>query len=203
MRKADLAKNHDWFEEQIDWYMTFLRRTIGAQDIIKERHDKVEIIEASILRICAFWESFIIEELIDCLNLDCSKFSAHLRLSLPKDMSKDMCAAVLLGDRYLDFKGVSDMKGFANKVLCDENNPFKLIENPMAKKIDEVYVIRNYLSHLSRNSERRLRQMYQNSYNLRNFVRPGDFLLSYRARRLYQYIESFFRSSKQMRGIIT
>jgi len=87
-------------------------------------------------------------------------------------------------------------------VLCDVNNPFKLIANPTANKIDEVYIIRNYLSHLSTKSERSLRQMYQDSYKLNNFRRPGDFLLSYNAKRLFQYVEAFFHSSQQMRKII-
>jgi hypothetical protein len=215
MRKADLTKNHDWFEEQINWFMSFLMRVKDAQLInqepidintkfvIGETLDKIEIVESSILRICALWESFVEEELIDCLNLDCSKFSEHLRLKLPKDMTRDTCAAALLGDRYLDFKSVGEIKNFAKKVLCQANNPFELIKKTNSKKIDEIYIIRNYLSHYSRKSMRALRDMYLKSHNHRNFIRPGNFLLSNNADRLVQYIKSFVDSSQQMRGIIT
>jgi len=202
MRKANLTKNHDWFEQQIDLHRAFLDRTIGTPRVIQEWNDKFEIIEGSVLRICALWESFIIEELIDCLNLDCSTLSGHLKLNLPKDMSKDMCEAVLIGDRYLDFKSVKDLQGFARKVLCKENNPFDLIEDQTAKKIDDIYIIRNYISHLSKKSETKLRQMYKTSYRLSKLSRPGDVLIAHNAHRFYQYIEAFFQSSRQMRGII-
>lgn len=205
MRKADLTKNHDWFEQEIIRYNDFLKRVKNPTLVVKgllDKQDKYEITELSIVHICAIWESFIEEELIDCLNLDCSKFSDYLRLDLPKDMNKDMCSAILLGDRYLDF-GIDNIKGRAKQVLCDENNPFKLIDKETCDKIKEVYTIRNYLSHLSRKSQWALLQTYETSYNLKKFIRPGKFLLSNNAKRLVRYIESFLIASQQMRGIIT
>jgi hypothetical protein len=203
MRKADLTKNHDWFEVQINWYMDFLTRIKDAQSVIKESHDKTEIVEASMLRICALWESFVEEELVDCLNLDCSKYSEYLGLKLKNNMPRNVCAAVLLSDRYRDFKSVGDIKGFAKKILCEDNNPFALIEDVNVHSIDDLYKIRNFLSHESRMSKRALLKMYQESYHLNNFVRPGHFLLSHNARKLVQYIKAFYDASQEMRNIIT
>ena len=205
MRKADLAKNHDWFERDMQWYIDFLARTIGAQRVIRTKEDKTEIVEAFILRICAIWEAFVEAQLINCVNLDCSKLAEHLRLDLQKHMSRATCEAVLIGDRYLDFRSVADIKNFAKKVLCGDNNPFKLIPNSTAKKIDEVYVMRNYLSHYSGKSKRVLRQMYENSYKLKNFREPGDFLLAWDKGefRLVPYIKAFLDASEQMRGVIS
>jgi len=31
MRKASLTKNHKWFEEDVDWYIKFLGRMLGAK----------------------------------------------------------------------------------------------------------------------------------------------------------------------------
>jgi hypothetical protein len=188
----------------MDWYIDFLARTLEAQRVIRTKVDKTEILESSIIRICALWEAFVEDELIDCLNLDSSKFSEYLKLDLPKHLSRSLCEAILIGSRYLDFKSVGDIKGFANKVLPDDVNPFRLIKtNPTAKRIDEVYVMRNYLSHYSSKAKRALRQMYKKSYNLERFREPGDFLLSYAGNRLVPYIEAFLDASKQMRGIIT
>lgn len=204
MRKADLAKNHDWFEEDLRWYIDFLSRTIGAQRVIRTKADKVELVEALMLRICALWEAFVEAELIDCLNLDCTKFSEYLKLDLPKHMSRTMCEAVLLGDRYLDFRNVGETKNFAKKALCDDNNPFHLLANSTAKKIDELYVMRNYLSHYSSKSKRALRQMYKSSHNLNKFREPGNFLLAWDKGgfRLVPYIQAFLDASEQMRRII-
>ena len=165
MRKADLTKNHDWFEQELIRVYDFLNRVKEPKLVIKgllDKYDPYEITESSIVRICAIWESFVEEELVDCLNLDCSKFSEYLRLDLPKDMNKNMCSAILLGDRYLDF-GIDNIKHRADQVLCDVNNPFKLIDKKTCDKIKEVYIIRNYLSHLSRKSQWALRQMYEKS----------------------------------------
>jgi hypothetical protein len=205
MRKADLTKNHDWFEQEIIVYTNFLTRVRNPELVKKgflDKYDRYGIIESSIIHICAIWESFVEEELIDCLNLDCSKLAGYLRLDLPRDMNRDLCSAILIGDRYLDF-GIDNIKRRADQVLCDVNNPFKLMNKDTYDKIREVYTIRNYLSHLSRKSRLALLQTYKKSYGLSRLVRPGEFLLSNKAERLIAYIESFLRASQQMRGIIT
>ena len=202
MRKADLAKNHEDFEGDMAWYINFLIRTLRAEGVIGTREDKIEIVESSIIRICALWEAFVEGELIDCLNLDSTKLSEDLKLDLPKHLSRSLCEAILIGRGYLDFKSVGDIKGFASKILPDDVNPFRLIKTPTAKKIDELCVMRNYLSHYSSKAKRALRQMYKKSYRLERFREPGDFLLSRGGGRLIPYIEALLDASQQMRGII-
>jgi len=201
MRKADLEKNHDWFEEDMAWLTYYLGRMITARRVVRAT-DKIEIVESSIIRICALWEAFVEEELIDCLNLDCSKFSEQLKLDLPKHLNRSLCEAILIGHRYLDFKSVDDIKSLARKFLADDVNPFRLIKAPTAKKIDEVYTIRNYLSHYGGHARRRLQRMYNESYHLKKFRQPGDFLLSYQGKRLVAYIDAFLAASKQMRSLL-
>jgi hypothetical protein len=147
MRKANLAKNHEWFERDMHWHIDFLARMLGAQRVVKVE-DKFEIIESSVIRICALWEAFVEDELVDCLNLDCTKFSEYLQLDLPPHLKRPLCEAILIGHRYLDFKGVDDIRSFARKVLPDEVNPFRLIRNPTAKKIDELYIMRISCFHM-------------------------------------------------------
>lgn len=131
------------------------------------------------------------------------KCKEELNLKLPKHLTKDLCEAILVGPGYLDFKSVSDIKNFAKKVLPKDVNPFRLIRaNPTAKRIDELYVMRNYLSHYSGKSRRALYRMYQHSWGLKNFRQPGDFLIAYSGKRLFQYIDAFTGASKQMRAII-
>ena len=203
MRKADLGKNHKDFEDDMDWHIEFLTRTLGAKHIIRTKADKVEVVESSVIRICALWEAFVEEELIDCLNIDSTRFSEYLGLGLPKNLSRNLCEAILIGHRYLDFKSVGDIKGLAKKLLPDHANPFQLIKSSTAKRIDEAYLMRNYLSHYSSKSKRALRQMYKKSYNLNRFRKPGDFLLSVEGQRLVRYVKAFWDASKQMRRIIT
>lgn len=202
MRKADLVKNHDEFEEDMGWYIEFLTRMLAAKRVVNY-DDKLEILESLVIRLCAIWEAFIEGEMIDCLNIDCSKYAEELQLQLPKHPTKDLCEAILVGAGYLDFKNVDDIKGFARKVVPDDINPFRLIKNnPTGKRINELYVMRNYLSHYSRKSRRALMKMYQSSWGLKNFRQPGDFLIAYSGKRLIQYIDALLEASEQMRGVI-
>lgn len=202
MRKADLAKNHDEFEEDMDWYIEFLIRMLGAKRVVKY-DDKLEILESLVIRLCAIWEAFIEGEMIDCLNIDCSKCKEELQLKLPKHLTKDLCEAILVGPGYLNFRNVDDIKKLAKQVLPENVNPFRLIRtNPTAKRINEFYTMRNYLTHYSGKSRRTLQRMYQDSQGLKNFRQPGDFLIAHRGKRLIQYIDAFLDASKQMRGII-
>jgi len=188
------------------WYIDFLERTIGAEraaPVGGTKDDKAEIIESSIIRVCALWETLVENDLIDCLNLDSTKLSKYLQLDLPDHLNKDLCEAILLGTTYLDFKKVGNIKGFAKNILPPYINPFRLIEGPTEKKIDEAYTMRNYISHYSSKAKRGLCRMYQNSYNIRRFREPGDFLLSYGGNRLNPYITAFLDASEQMRGIIS
>ena len=202
MRKADIAKNHDDFEQDMDWYIDFLDRMLRAKRVV-QYDDKLEILESLVVRICAIWEAFVEEEMIDCLNIDCNQCKEELQLRLPKHMTKDLCEAILVGSGYLNFRHVDDIKKLAKQMLPDGVNPFKLIRaNPTAKRINEFYTMRNYLSHYSGKSRRVLQKMYEDSWQLRKFYTPGEFLLAYSGKRLIQYIDAFLDASKQMRGII-
>ena len=203
MRKADLVKNHDKFEEDMDWYIDFIIRMLRAKQVVNY-DDKLEILESLVIRLCAIWEAFIEGEMIDCLNIDCcSKYREELQLEIPEHPNKDLCEAILVGPGYLDFKSVDDIKTFAKKALPDDVNPFKKVRaNPTAKRINELYVMRNYLSHYSGKSRRTLHKMYRDSWGLKTFRKPGDFLISYNGKRLIQYIEALLDASEQMRGII-
>ena len=107
MRKADLIKNHNEFEEDLHWYIDFIYRMLVAERVVKY-DDKIEILES----------------------------------------------------------------------------------------------LRNYLSHYSGKSRRQLHKMYQDSWQLRKFREPGDFLMAYSGKRLVRYIQTFLDASEQMRVII-
>jgi len=170
---------------------------------VEEEEDFFEILESLVIRLCAVWEAFIEGEMIDCLNIDCSKYKEELQLKLPEHPSKDLCEAILIGSRYLDFKNVDDIKGFAKRILPKEVNPFKLIKPATARRINELYVMRNFLSHYSRKSRRALQRMYQDVWHLKKFRQPGDFLSSYSGKRLFHYIDALLDAAKQMRKIIS
>lgn len=104
MRKADLKHNHKMFDESIERYRSFLNRIIKAQRVIKHSQEKRDIAESVLLRLCANWEKFVDEHLVDCVNLDPSQLEEFLGVPMPSHPSKNLCTALIFGGSYRDFR---------------------------------------------------------------------------------------------------
>ena len=161
MRKADLKKNHEKLDYTIDRYRSFMERMINAKRVIQSDQEKQDLAESVLLRLCANWDSFVDEHLVDCVNVDPSKLKDFLGVPVPDHPDKDLCTALIFGDRYRNFASFDQLKRFTKKLLPDGSNPFLEVTRAQAKKIDEVYTIRNYLSHYSAKSKRALHSMYK------------------------------------------
>lgn len=198
MRKSDLKKNHKPLDDAIARYRAFVDKIINAQRVISTAEEKRDIAESVLLRLCACWERFIDEHLVDCVNRDHTKLGQHFAVTIPDNPSWDLCHALIIGASYRDFRSLGDLKGYSKKILPDDSNPFLQISGAHARKIDEVYTIRNYLSHYSAASRRALMNVYKNEYEMNNFLEPGQFVLAYNAKRLWAYFDAFERASAEM-----
>jgi hypothetical protein len=203
VRKADLEQNHDPFDEAIVRYRGFMERIVAAQRVVRTLTEKQDVAESVLLRLCAHWERFVDEHLVDCVNCDHSKLNDYLGVTIPRHPSRSLCQAVLFGGGYKDFKNFGDLKGFTKKVLPDESNPFLVISVAHGTKIDEVFKIRNYLAHYSAAARRALDRMYEQSYGIQRFQEPGRFLLANGGRRLWAYFDAFTSVSTDMRAWCT
>jgi hypothetical protein len=199
MRKADLAHNHIRFDDALTRYRAFMQKVIGAERVLGNVQDKRDIAESILLRLTANWESFIDEHLVDCINKDSAMLSIFFGVQIPSNPSKDLCHALIFGEHYRDFRGCGDILTLAKKLLADGSNPFKRIANSHQSRIDEVYTIRNYLSHYSSMSRRSLMKMYTNKYQMTRFLEPGQFLLAYDAKKLWAYFDAFEGASTDMK----
>ena len=200
LRKSDLRKNHDPLDQALARYRDFMKRIVDAKRVIRTPQEKRDLAESMLLRVCANWESFVDEHLVDCVNRDHSKLATFLGVRVPAHPDLDLCHALIFGDGYRDFRSVGALKGFSKKVLPEPSNPFLQITSATAKRIDEVYTIRNYLSHYSSKSERALQTVYREEYGLDRFYDPGQFLLAYGGKRLWRYFDTFERASADMRA---
>lgn len=200
MRKSDLKKNHKPLDEAIARYRNFVGKVLNAQRVIGSAVEKRDIAESVLLRLCANWERFLDEHLVDCVNCDHSRLSEYFSVSIPPHPSWDLCHALIIGDSYKDFKSFDQLKRFTKKILPDESNPILSVSKLNIKKIDEVYTIRNYLSHYSQASRRSLQKVYKNDYGMGKFVEPGQFLLARNARRLWSYFDAFQGASNDMKA---
>ena len=199
MRKADLRKNHKPLDDSIARYRSFLERIIAAQRVIRTKQEKQDVAESVLLRLCANWEKFVDEHLVDCVNVDPSKLGEFLGVDVPSHPSKSLCAGLIFGGGYRDFQSFGTLKGFSRRLLPDVSNPFLQVTRAQAKRLDELYVIRNYLSHYSAKSKRALQRMYEKNHDMSNFLQPGQFLLAYQAARLWAYFDALEGASSRMR----
>jgi hypothetical protein len=206
VRKADFQKRHRGFEAWLYLYAQLTKRLIEAQRVVKDKCQKLELVEALVLRCATRWEVLLVEDIITSINRDSSAYANALGLRLRKHLSFDECEAIVLGQRYLDFKSVGDAKTFGRKYLVDKYNPFKAISSNHAKKIDEFMVIRNYLAHYSSSSRRAYRNMMKRNHNYSRVPDAGDFLIKINPRtRLYKwgdYLMTMTDCSKTMRGSV-
>lgn len=200
MRKSDLKKNHDTFDAAITRYRKFMEKVIDAQGVVVSAQEKRNIAESILIRLCANWESFVDEHLVDCVNRDHRRLSEFFGVSIPLNPSWDLCHALIFGDTYKDFRSVDDLRRFTNKILPKNSNPFLSISKEHIADIDEVYAIRNYLSHYSSTSRRKVQEkIYKNKYRMNRFLEPGQFILAHGAKRLWKYFDSFVGASDDMK----
>lgn len=87
MRKSNLKKNHVPFDAALVRYRAFMDKIINAQRVISTTEEKRDIAESVLLRLCAYWERFVDEHLVDCVNCDHTQLSKHFSVSLPENPS--------------------------------------------------------------------------------------------------------------------
>ena len=191
MRKADLLANHVPYDDAVSRYRAFIAKIIDAQRVIKTAREKRDLAESVLLRLCAHWERFVDEHLVDCVNCDPSRLSQYLGVTIPKHPTRDLCEGLIFAGGYKDFKDTGALVGYAKKILPEESNPFLALSRTHRKRIDEVYAIRNYLSHYSKRSRRALHDVYKSEYDMKRFIEPGQFLLAYDGKRIWSYFDAF------------
>jgi hypothetical protein len=199
MRKSNLLSNHDPFDRAIARYRSFTERVLSAQRVIRSQLEKRDLAESVLLRLCANWERFIDEHLIDCVNRDPSMLSDYLGVKVPVHPTRDLCHGLLFGGGFKDFKSFGDLKGFSKKVLPELSNPFLAVRSSRIRVLDNAFKIRNYLAHYSAASRRSLNRLYKGDFKLKRFVEPGQFLTAYDGKRLWAIFDGFEGASSDMK----
>lgn len=190
------------FYSEIAFYRSLCSKIISAKKVLKNEKEKKDLVESILLKVCAKWEKLIDEVLIYKFSKDTSLFCQKIGIKIKKVISLDLSHAIVIGSKYFDFKDTGDLIGKTGDYFKKEENIFKAILPADRNRIDEVYKIRNYLSHYSKKSKRTLFQMYKKSFNMKRFVNPGNFLLkkgNYERRRtrfVDIYINTFGSATK-------
>lgn len=206
MKKSSFENSLLNFHMNMDWDIDLLVKIQWARRVVKSLEEKRSIFEAFVFSICANWEILVEELMIDCLNRDTSRYAEYTGFKLPKNISRETCKAVVIGIGYIDFKSVGHLKQIARQILVPQCNPFSTITTTQGKKIDEFFVIRNYLAHYSYVARRSLLRVYKDVYGITRFVEPGVFLLRQekgaQIPRMGTYINNFKAAAHKMEDFL-
>jgi len=188
MQISSLKTEFAIFFTSMNQYTDFLNKIIKTTKVIVPPREKKEILtkllitekkqihEAFALKICATWEILAENVFIECLLHDTSKYKERQGITLPRrKLTKDICKGLISGLRYFDCGDMSSLKGKAKKFLVDRHNPFKSVPPDVTRKINEFYLIRNYIAHRSNAAKQSLKRMYKEPYKMK-FRQPGNFL---------------------------
>jgi len=206
MKKSAFENSLLDFHMSMSWDIDLLVKIQLARRVIKSLEEKRSIFEAFVFSICANWEILVEELMIDCLNRDTSRYAEYTGFKLPKNISRETCKAVVIGIGYIDFKSVGHLQNIARQILIPQCNPFSKITAAQGKKIDEFFIIRNYLAHYSHAARRSLLRVYKDVYGITRFVQPGVFLLGQekgaQMPRMGIYINNFEAAAHKMEDFL-
>lgn len=201
-----LKKNHLQFEnnvrELINYGIEIITEDFNKKKSKIRKKEKTILVESLLLRSCAYWENFLEKEIILLLGINNDKFKIYMELPSNTILNLKLIRAILYGDKYLDFHDIGYHKSYFFKILIDKYNPFKNITTEQLKKINFSYTIRNYLSHYSEYSKKKLYQAYMDNFNYRIFQEPGIFLLKEKGKYFENLIHNFVLVSVNMRSFL-
>ena len=174
---------------------------------MRTKFEKLELMEAFVLKVATCWEILVEDDIIASLNHDSSAYASELGLRLRNHLTRDESEAVLTGRGYMDFKSVGEIKGFAKRCLVDSFNPFRLIPKDIGRKIDHFFIIRNLIAHQSRYAMRKYERMMTNHYGMKKIPEPAEFLIARSKKtgndRWEDFLLAFLECSKKMREIVS
>lgn len=151
-------------------------KTLALRGSLFSNYEAAEIVEAFTVKTICDWEWYAEQMIYECLKLDTSQLSVELGLALPSTISIDECAGYLSGLGYFDLKSATNLKAITKKILVKGQNPFENIGTDVRNKIDDFYVLRNFVAHRSKKAKKSLLKMYT-KYDQNDFQEVCDFLL--------------------------
>lgn len=175
MRKASIKQNHEDFESSLDVIEKAALHVLARPGQLGIEESGA-LLNGLALALAGRWEEVVDEDFVDALNRDTSQYAEYLDLDLPKNLSRDMCFGLLVGDGYLDFRNTGQIVGRAKRVLVAANNPFVSMTKTVRRSIDQFYVLRNYLAHRSARARRAYDAMLKADFDYKYFSKPGTFL---------------------------
>ncbi len=202
MFKKSVLLNHTEFESGVQTVLDYglaLLKEGRTKPEDANRPEKGMILEALLLRGCALWERFVEKEVVLLVSLDPRSMLSEVGLPTKFRISRSLVRAILFSDVYRDFHDVERWRSYLRRVISRQHNLFESITSEQRRRLNFVYKMRNYLSHYSSYSRRKLMDEYGENYGYRKFLEPRDFLLKERGTHFERLVHNFKLVSLTMR----
>ncbi|MEM4261105.1 MAG: hypothetical protein QXG00_07725 [Candidatus Woesearchaeota archaeon] len=199
---SQFKKNHHLLEKNVSDLIKNGLEIISGNFYIKGSNDKhlqSMLLESFLLRSCSYWEYFLEKEIILLIKKKSESFKNYYDLPKSTIINVNLIRAILFGDKYKDFHDLKSLRSFFYKIIHPSVNPFESITNEQIQKLNFTYNLRNYLSHYSTYSKRKLQMSYNSKYGYTKFVEPGIFLLKNNGRYFESLLHNFVLISIVMR----
>ena len=203
MSIKSLKRNHREFEKNIKTFLHSGLQVTSAmantKSIVLNKNEKEILLESLLLRSCANWERFIEDEIVLLVFQDSESFKNYFGLENTQKLSQKLISVILYKDSYRDFHVIDRSKNFYSQILVEKYNPFTSVSNERIQIVQNTFTIRNYLSHYSDSSRKKLRELYIKKYNINSFQEPGRFLIKNSCKNFKTLVHNFILISKEMR----
>jgi hypothetical protein len=192
--KKEITLNHKKLEASIDELIrNGLEVVLDNYEINNQKHKNLKelLLESFLLRSCAYWENFLEKEIILLIKLSPDTFRNYFDLPSNVSLNYNLIRAILIGDKYRDWHDIQALKSFFNKIIDSKINPFKELTKEQLDSLNFTYILRNYLSHYSDYSKKKLLIIYKAYHSYKKFVEPGSFLTKEKGRHFESLLHNF------------
>jgi hypothetical protein len=192
--KKEFILNHEYFEVNIEDLIKNGLEIISDNFQIKnQKHKKLKelLLESFLLRSCAYWENFLEKEIVLLVKLNPDTFKNYFNLQQNIPLNENLIRGILIGDKYRDWHDIQALKSYFQKIINHSINPFIELTSEQFEIINFTYTLRNYLSHYSEYSKKKLLSTYKKNYSYKKFIEPGSFLLKNKGRYFEKLLHNF------------
>lgn len=201
--KKELEINHKFLEDNVnDLIKNGLEIISDNFHIMNQKDKKLKelLLESFLLRSCAYWENFLEKEIILLVQLNSDSFKKYYDLHKNVFINNNIIRAILIGDKYRDWHDIQLLKNYFQRIIDPSDNPFEELSNERLEILQFTYTLRNYLSHYSTYSKKKLFSIYNKKYKYKRFIEPGSFLLNDYGKNFEALLLNFVLISASIRG---
>jgi hypothetical protein len=144
-RKKSIRKSAQQFVVLVDGIEAFLT----AATVPSLAADHVSwLYDHAIVRLYRYFESLVLEALVGAINNDTGTISARVGIRFPKHLSDEVCAYLLVGDGYFDFRGRDGLIKELKRYVPDPHYLVTIVKQAKYKdSLEQLSALRNLAAH--------------------------------------------------------